>query len=137
YLAEPNADLLEFALSTGNLLVSTTPTASDDVSTSTAHSPSAPGDDTVVGYILPVYGDAVYVAEVVVDPVFRRAGQAAALFEAVFERAADRRVTLTVAPDNGPALALYRSLGFDCIDRVADNFERGAALLLARDAPGG
>jgi ribosomal-protein-alanine N-acetyltransferase len=88
-------------------------------------------DGAVVGYLLAVPGDdTVYVAELVVAPAHRREGRAQALLERCGERA--DTLTVTVAPDNEAAQALYRSCGFERVQRLPDFFEEGAAIQYRR-----
>lgn len=80
-----------------------------------------------------------HLAELAVAPDHRRQGHGGRLLDALLARS--RRVTVTVAPGNDAALALYRSRGFERVGRRPDAFADGAALVLARttraDRPSG
>jgi ribosomal-protein-alanine N-acetyltransferase len=92
--------------------------------------------DAPVGYLLAVPGDGtVYVAELVVAPEYRREGRSRALLAACAESAPDESpsLTVTVAPDNGSARALYEACGFEEIRRLPDFFDDGPAVLYRRD----
>lgn len=107
-------------------------------------------EGTVVGYLLAVEGDggipasdtvgavapdtdtAVHVAELVVAPDARRNGHASALLATLLSSRPTATVTLTVAPDNHAARALYERFGFERERELADFFDDGPALLLAR-----
>lgn len=99
---------------------------------------SGGGDEGVpVGYLLPVSGAEVHVAELVVAPESRREGRATALLRVLFDSlAAGTPVTLAVDPDNRAALALYRSVGFAVTDRREGYFDSGPALLCSRVVAG-
>ncbi|WP_117594809.1 GNAT family N-acetyltransferase [Haloprofundus halophilus] len=113
-LAEPNPELLHWAVDAGNVLVST-------------------ADGRPVAYLLAVYGESVHVAELAVRPDRRREGRASALLSRlVSSLGAETRVTVAVEPENGAARALYRSMGFERVRRDESYFEGGAALILAR-----
>lgn len=99
----------------------------------------------VVGYLLAVatgpVADAVpgdvYVAELAVDPAHRREGAATALLARLFASLpGDARVGLAVAPDNEPALSLYRGCGFEVAARREGFYDDGPALLLVRSVDG-
>ncbi|MFB6101889.1 MAG: GNAT family N-acetyltransferase [Haloplanus sp.] len=91
-------------------------------------------DGSPVGYLLAVPGDdAVYIAELVVDPAHRREGRAKALLSACAARTDAERLTVTVAPENEAAQSLYRSCGFERVRRLPDFFEDGPAVLYRRD----
>ncbi|ESP88444.1 GNAT family N-acetyltransferase [Candidatus Halobonum tyrrellensis] len=117
HLREPSPDLLAYGLRAGRVLVSETDA----------------GD--AVGYLLPVDGDDVHVAELVVHPDRRREGRARRLLRRALA-AADGRVTLLVAPDNAAALSLYRSEGFREAGRRPGFYDDGDALFMARPPDG-
>ncbi|WP_435062646.1 GNAT family N-acetyltransferase [Halobaculum sp. EA56] len=124
YLREPSPDLLAHGLRTGAVLV-------DDVGTEEDRSGSGPAGP--VGYALPVAGDGVHVAELVVHPERRREGRATRLLSRVLD-GADGRVTLLVAADNDAAGRLYEGLGFRRVERRPGFYDDGTdALLLARE----
>jgi ribosomal-protein-alanine N-acetyltransferase len=120
HLREPSPTLLAAALDDGAL----TP--------ATALVSTAEGTGEPVGYLLAVPGEgAVSVAELVVHPAHRREGRASALLAAC--HADGERVSVTVAPDNEAARALYRDHGFEAVCRLADFFADGPAILYRRD----
>lgn len=86
--------------------------------------------DTPVGYLLAVVGDGAHVAELVVAPDHRREGRATRLLRTLLENV-DGRVTVATTPDNDAAIELYRSLGFEVVERRPDYYESGPGLLLA------
>jgi ribosomal-protein-alanine N-acetyltransferase len=121
HLREPSPRLLDAAVGSGE---GDAP-APATVLVSTA-------DSDPVGYLLAVPGDGTtYVAELVVAPAHRREGRARSLLGACIRDA--ERVTVTVAPENEAATALYRSLGFERVRRLPDFFADGDALLFARE----
>jgi ribosomal protein S18 acetylase RimI-like enzyme len=77
-----------------------------------------PADDRLRGLVLTttLQRDTAHIAQLAVDPSYRRRGLARALVEEASRRAGAAgcwRVTLLVADDNTAALDLYRSLGFE------------------------
>lgn len=109
-LPQQSPDLLDYGLVVGDVLVAT-----------------VEGD--VVGYVLPVPGDGVHVAELVVDDGHRREGHATALLDAVTDGLdAGEEVTLAVEPDNEAARAFYRAVGFEERERRPDYFGGEPAL---------
>lgn len=78
----------------------------------------------------PTTGSA-HVAELAVAPTHRREGRAGALLDRLLENHA--HVTVLVAADNEPALACYRSRGFETVGRRPEAFDSGGALLLSTD----
>jgi ribosomal protein S18 acetylase RimI-like enzyme len=91
-------------------------------------------DGRPVGYLLPVDAPnrpGVHVAELVVDPDYRREGRARGLLAAVIADA-DGSVTLQAHPDNDAALSLYEEMGFEVVDRRTDAYADGDALVLRR-----
>ncbi|MFC6786278.1 GNAT family N-acetyltransferase [Halobaculum halobium] len=118
-LREPSPALRSHGLRTGAALVDET------------------HDGVVVGYLLPVAGDGVHVAELAVNPEYRREGRATRLLERLLARA-DGRVTLLVAADNDAARRLYESLGFRPTARRPGFYDDGTdAILLARESAEG
>ncbi|WP_435074602.1 GNAT family N-acetyltransferase [Halorubrum sp. HHNYT27] len=116
FLRQPNPDLLEYGLAVGSALVSA-------------------ADGRAVGYLLPVDAPnrpGVHLAELVVDPDYRREGRAHGLLSAVLADATGP-VTLQAHPDNDGALALYDEVGFAVVDRRADAYPDGDALVLRRE----
>lgn len=75
------------------------------------------GDGRLLGAVLTtsISPRAAHVAQLVVDPVHHRQGTGAALLQEACDAAENegrRCITLLVADDNAPALALYRRSGF-------------------------
>ena len=85
--------------------------------------------DIAVGYLLALTGTATHLAELVVDPAYRREGRAKALLSAVIGQTTEP-ITVHVAVDNTAAIALYRSIGFHEEARSDDRFEHAAGLTL-------
>lgn len=110
-LPEPAPTLLEPAAG-GNLLVTT------------AH--QASGTESVVGYVLWIAGDPVYVAEMAVLPAFRGEGRGRRLFQTLFERhPSGTAVELKVAAENEDARRLYRRLGFRRVESLPGAYDSG------------
>lgn len=118
FLAEPSPTTLEAALGgVGVLLVADSP------------------DSPPIGYVIGVPGDSIaWIAELVVAPQARGQGRGRALLGSCCARLADDhdRVRLAVAADNDRARSLYRSMGFDRVDRSETAFETGTALVYER-----
>jgi ribosomal-protein-alanine N-acetyltransferase len=164
-LSRPSPDLLDAALAEVSASAEPAESATTSVSAESAATPTTTGATAlaafdlfvavdaetggVVGYLLAVRGDPTHVAEVVVDPDYRRQGCGAALFEHLFAAVAERhaeavsgdtesdddpshRVRLAVSPDNDAALGFYRSVGFAVARRDPDFFDGEPALLLVR-----
>lgn len=113
-LPRQSPDLLDYGIAVGDVVVST-------------------AEGSVVGYVLPVYGDGVHVAELVVAPDHRREGRASALLDTVCDSlGAGEAVTLAVAPDNEDARSFYRAYGFDEVERREEYFEGDPALWFAK-----
>ncbi len=77
-----------------------------------------PADDRLRGLVLTttLQRDTAHIAQLAVDPAYRRRGLARALVEDASRRASAAgcwRVTLLVADDNTAARDLYASLGFE------------------------
>jgi ribosomal protein S18 acetylase RimI-like enzyme len=77
-----------------------------------------PADDRLRGMVLTtaLQRDTAHVAQIAIDPAYRRRGYARALMQGALERAAAAgywRLTLLVAEENDSARALYESLGFE------------------------
>lgn len=116
FLRQPNPDLLEYGLAVGSALVSA-------------------ANGRAVGYLLPVDAPnqpGVHIAELVVDPEYRREGRARGLISFVVESSMGP-VTLQAHPDNDAALALYDGLGFTVVDRRVDAYGDDDALVLRRE----
>ena len=111
YLREPSPSLLAHGLRRRSVLVS--------------EAGGAP-----VGYLLPVDGDGVHIAELVVRPDHRREGRARRLLRRTLADA-DGRVTLFVEAGNQAALSLYHESGFRTVERRRGFYDDGDALLMA------
>jgi ribosomal protein S18 acetylase RimI-like enzyme len=77
-----------------------------------------PADDGLRGLVLTttLQRDTAHIAQLAVDPAYRRRGLARALVEEASRRAGAAgcwRITLLVADDNTAARDLYKSLGFE------------------------
>ena len=77
-----------------------------------------PADDRLRGLVLTttLQRDTAHIAQIAIDPAYRRRGLARALIEQARRRAGAAgywRVTLLVADDNTAARDLYASLGFE------------------------
>ncbi|WP_458209711.1 GNAT family N-acetyltransferase [Haladaptatus sp. NG-SE-30] len=111
WLPEPSPGLLETALSgTGLVFVST-------------------AEGRPVGYVLSMLGDDAYIAELVVEPPFRRESRATGLLQVTLTAACERDcgcVRLTVHEENESAQALYESLGFELCSETPDYYADGA-----------
>ncbi|MFB6176748.1 MAG: GNAT family N-acetyltransferase, partial [Halobaculum sp.] len=115
HLREPSPELLSHALSVGTVFVSVVAET-----------------DRPAGYVLPVAGDGIHLAELVVDPSFRREGRARRLLRRAIT-AADDRVTLLVHPDNEAARSLYEQVGFTVVGRRREFYDDADALVMAHD----
>jgi len=116
-LPEPAPELLSPAIAAGDAMVTTVPAIGRP--------------DPPVGYVVPVPGAGVHVAELVVARGHRRSGRATALLEAVLD-AHGTPATVLVAADNDPARRLYRSLGFRLVRTEPDEFDGREAVLLRK-----
>lgn len=145
-LAEPSPELLSYGLRAGTVLVTTAPTPRETTSASTTRtasasrststSPSASPSTPPIGYLLATHGEDTHVAELVVDPEYRREGRASSLLSTLLaRRPAGERVTLAVARENDAARSLYRTFGFEQFDTTEAFFEERTAILLEREAP--
>ncbi|WP_458185682.1 GNAT family N-acetyltransferase [Haladaptatus sp. NG-WS-4] len=121
WLSEPTHGLLEATLSgsgSGFVLVST-------------------ADGRPVGYVLTTLGADAYVAELVVEPAYRREGRATGLLRTALAAACEQgcgRVRLTIHEQNESARALYESLGFEVWKTEPDYYaDGGTALVLGRE----
>lgn len=122
-LREPSPDLLDPA-SGAEILVSTT---GERAWVREGVAPDAP-----VGYLLWLPGETVYVAELVVAPEFRREGRGRGLLEALLDTLrSGTPVRLQVAAANEAAQSLYRSLGFEVVERDPEAYESGTGLWMA------
>jgi len=123
-LAEPSTALLGAAL--GSVSSESSPTAVPNVwqllvSTNASNKP--------VGYLLAFGANGTHIAELVVDPAYRRENRATALLEWVCG-SASQPVTVCVAAENRPARSLYRQCGFQVCDRTDGQFDSGDGLTL-------
>ena len=129
-LTEPAPGLLDAAI--------TQSSATDDTDTHSGAASTPKGftllvsvdeTDIAVGYLLALTGETTHIAELAVDPAYRREGRAKALLAAVINQTTEP-VTVHVAVDNTAAIALYRSIGFQEAARSDDRFEHAAGLTL-------
>ena len=82
-----------------------------------------------VGYLLALTGKTTHIAELAVDPKYRRAGRANALLGVLIKQA-NEPITVHVAVDNTAARTLYGTVGFQEQRRRDDQFEHAAGLTL-------
>lgn len=79
-----------------------------------------------------------YLAEVAVDPAFRREGRATALLDDLVDRLDVDRLRLAVRADDPAARSFYRATGFEPLERLPDHYDDGEhtadGLLMARPA---
>jgi ribosomal-protein-alanine N-acetyltransferase len=145
HLSRPSPELLDAALSELSPAVDPTGPGGSTLSAFDVFVATADEQGAVVGYLLAVRGDPTRLAEIVVAPDHRRTGHARALLDRFFADLAERRadgpggpdrIRLAVAPDNEPALGLYRSVGFTVVRRDAEYFDGDPALLLAKPLGG-
>jgi len=85
--------------------------------------------DNAVGYLLALTGDTTHIAELAVDPTYRREGRANELLTTLIEHG-EGPITVHVAVDNTAARELYRTVGFQQQTRNDDQFEHAAGLTL-------
>lgn len=95
-------------------------------------------DDRPVGYaiVMPGHEKTAYLTELAVHPDEQRKGYGSALVETVSGKQQSEgyeRLVLTVRVVDGGARAFYRQHGFEVCERLDDEYESGAGLLLARD----
>jgi len=82
-----------------------------------------------VGYLLALAGETTHIAELVVDPAYRREGRANELLTTLIEQS-EGQITVHVAVDNTAARELYRTVGFQRQARNDGQFEHAAGLTL-------
>ena len=70
---------------------------------------------TIVGYAFAQVNAGTRIRSIAVHPDFQRKGYGKAMMRAVID-GADREVDLLVDEANGPAVRLYRSLGFQPVE---------------------
>ncbi len=116
WLPEPTPELLETVISDpGSVFVSTN------------------GDNDPVGYVLTVTAADAYIAELVVEPTYRREGRARRLLQTVLDLVRDRgctRISLTVHEENKAAQSLYESMGFELAGCESEYYADGGDGLL-------
>jgi len=88
--------------------------------------------DEPVGYLLAIVGSTTHIAELVVDPAFRRQQRATALLDSICASASGP-ITVCVAAENSAARSLYEQYGFRQAGRRPDQFDSGAGLTLRFD----
>lgn len=86
-------------------------------------------DDEPVGYLLAITSTTTHIAELAVDPEFRRENRARTLLAAICE-SASRPVTVCVAAENTAARSLYEGYGFFEVDRTPEQFDSGTGSTL-------
>jgi len=132
-LTEPAPTLLNAALTRVDTASSAAATATDDTSPAIDEPfvlfVAVNEADLAVGYLLAVTGDPTHVAELVVDPEYRREGRAKALLATVLDQYS-RPLTVHVAVDNTAARSLYEAVGFQEQTRSDDLFENTGGLTL-------
>ncbi len=86
------------------------------------------GNERVVGYGgMMTAADEFSIANIAVDPEFRRRGAATAVLQRLILRARDSGgsfITLEVRESNKPAISLYEKLGFSYIGKRKNFYER-------------
>lgn len=85
--------------------------------------------DSAVGYLLALTGDTTHIAELAVEPAYRREGRANELLATLIEDG-EGPITVHVAVDNTAARKLYRTVGFQQQTRNDEQFEHAAGLTL-------
>jgi ribosomal-protein-alanine N-acetyltransferase len=96
---------------------------------------STTAGDRVVGYSYALPGaSCAWILELVVAPAARRSGRATALLEHCCRHLADshERVRLAVSATNDPAIACYRSLGFERMETRPELYDDGTAVVFER-----
>ena len=87
--------------------------------------------------VIQVVGDEGYLANLMVNPAYRRRGHGATLLQKVMIVARDHgacRLVLDVDAANGPALSLYRRAGFQTLEQRRRAYPRGEdALVMKKD----
>ena len=89
-------------------------------------------DDRPVGYLLATTGESTHIAELAVDPAYRRESRATTLLEAICDDAT-APVTVHVAASNEPAQSLYWRVGFVQSSRSTEQFDSSDGLTLQYD----
>ena len=95
-------------------------------------------EDRPVGYaiVMPGPEETAYLTELAVDPDEQRNGYGSELLDAVWQaqkREGYERLALTVRVVDEGARAFYQRHGFEQEERLDDEYESGAGLLLVRD----
>ena len=95
-------------------------------------------EDRPVGYAIVIPGPekTAYLTELAVDPDEQRDGHGSALVETISREQRTEgyeRLVLTVQAVDEGARAFYRRHDFEFCERLDDEYESGAGLLLARD----
>lgn len=93
---------------------------------------SPDSDDRPVGYLLATTGESTHIAELAVDPAYRRENRATALLETLCDDVT-APVTVHVAATNKPARSLYRRVGFVQSGRLTEQFDSSDGLALQYD----
>ena len=132
-LTEPAPTLLNAALTQVDTARSAAATATDGMSPAIGGAfrlfVSVNDADLAVGYLLAVTGEPTHIAELVVDPAYRREGRATALLATLLDQHS-QPITVHVAVDNTAARSLYEAVGFQTRTRSDDQFGDSAGLTL-------
>ncbi|RJX42359.1 N-acetyltransferase [Halonotius aquaticus] len=125
-LTEPAPTLLDAALTQVDTASNAGATTADNTSPAIGESfglfVSVNNADLAVGYLLAVTGEPTHIAELVVEPAYRREGRAKALLATMLEQYG-HPITVHVAVDNTAARSLYEAVGFQEQARSDDQFD--------------
>jgi ribosomal-protein-alanine N-acetyltransferase len=95
-------------------------------------------EDSPVGYaiVMPGPEETAYLSELAVDPDDQREGYGSELLDTVFASQRNEgyeRLALTARAVDEGSQAFYQKHGFELHERLEDEYESGAGLLLVRD----
>lgn len=125
HLPEPSPALLSAALD--ELSTTVEPLAPTARTWRLRVSPNS--NDEPVGYLLAFDSRGTHIAEVVVEPAFRRQNRAKLLLTSVCG-STSQPVTVCVAAENRPARSLYEQCGFVESTRTPEQFESGEGITM-------